>query len=104
MVRFERAIDELVEKGRTDPVKLRDGDYWLEFAENFNIIAEKIQNQSKPHKVEEKIMAEVTEIAVSLDPAISASPGEQAKSGSIPEVMPITEEVTTQNIYSDLSI
>lgn len=109
MVRFERAIGELVENGRTDPVTLRDGDYWLKFAENFNVIAEKIQNQSKPSRVEEEIMAELTDIAVSLSPALEmspdqAAPDEPAASEPITEVTPITEEATAQNIYSDLSI
>jgi hypothetical protein len=39
MVRLHRAMEQLANGEPVKPVKLRDGDFWLEFADNFNRVA-----------------------------------------------------------------
>lgn len=104
MVRFQRAMSELVENGQTAPVKLRDGDYWLKFADDFNIIAEKIKNQATTAEVEEQTLAELTQLADSLVPTDQPTAAEAATPIEVTPAAPVTDEATAQNIYSDLSI
>lgn len=40
MLRFRRAMSELANEKPAQPIHLRDGDYWLEFAQDVNRVAE----------------------------------------------------------------
>lgn len=44
MVRLRRAMHDLAEGRKVAPVQLRDGDFWKEFAVDFNRVVERVQN------------------------------------------------------------
>ncbi|MBP90502.1 MAG: hypothetical protein CMJ64_27975 [Planctomycetaceae bacterium] len=72
MVRFQRAMRELAQDGETDEVKLREGDYWVEFAGHLNIVSKKLQKQSQPAKMgpaEEADLVESVAATVDYEPS-----------------------------------
>lgn len=109
MVRFQRAMRELVEQGETDPVELRDGDYWMEFAAHFNIVAERLKSQAATESTpsEDDILNDAKALVESFAPADSPASSDTKASkplDSLPDAMPLDNGATAESIYSDLSI
>ena len=104
MVRFQRAMRELAREGATAEVKLRDGDYWREFADDFNIVVKKLQGETPAATMDSAAAAEASQSADSLAATVDYEPPQQPKSAPLPEVLPLDGEATPQDIYSNLSI
>jgi hypothetical protein len=100
MVRFQRAMRELAQDGKTNAVQLRDGDYWREFADHFNIVAKKLElgHAGKMAPPEAAAMVD------SLEATVDYEPPQGTKPAPLPNVMPVDGEATSNSIYSDLSI
>jgi len=45
LLRLRRGVRELARGERVEPIHFRDGDYWQEFAEEFNALAARIQGE-----------------------------------------------------------
>jgi hypothetical protein len=55
MVRVRRMMGELAEGQTVPPLKFRDGDFWNEFAEDFNAVASRLEElQAKVAKLEQE--------------------------------------------------
>lgn len=48
MVRVRRGMHELAEGRDVAPIHFRPGDFWQELATDFNLVAERLRNSSKP--------------------------------------------------------
>jgi hypothetical protein len=49
MVRLRRAMHDMAEGRKVAPVQLRDGDFWKEFAVDFNRVVERVQNSKREY-------------------------------------------------------
>lgn len=48
MVRLRRSMRDLARGERVEPIKFREGDFWRDFAEEFNALAARVQREAPP--------------------------------------------------------
>ncbi|MBN1910751.1 MAG: hypothetical protein JW818_13480 [Pirellulales bacterium] len=48
MLRLRRGMRELARGEHVEPIRFRDGDFWQDFAEEFNVLVERVQSSQKP--------------------------------------------------------
>jgi len=103
MVRMQRVMRELA-AGKTPPAfTLRPGDYWTEFAENFNIVMERLRQHDSQTNSTRSPTATTPEVATSKRQSGKVEPDSGTPLTS-PISAPLDGQSTTHSIYSDLSI
>jgi len=53
MLRLRRSMRAVARGERVEPIRFRDGDFWHEFARDFNAMLEQVQGESAPEDTEE---------------------------------------------------
>ena len=96
MVRTRRATKELAHGQTPRPIKLREGDFWSEFADDFNMVIQRCTTTALPARAEAQLAvvpqaAAADEVASQLQPPLS-SPA------------PVAGPISARDIYSDLSV
>jgi len=101
MVRMQRIMRQLA-AGETPPaITLRPGDYWSEFAENINVVMERLRQQDL--QTQKNHPGAKSEVALSQPPADAAALDSGTPIVS-PSALPLDGEITTQSIYSDVPV
>lgn len=54
MRRFHGSIKSLAAGDKVDPIRLRKGDFWMEFAEDFNLLLERLDAERRPGEEEDQ--------------------------------------------------
>jgi hypothetical protein len=101
MVRMQRVMRELAAGENPPAITLRPGDYWTEFADDFNMVMERLrQHDSQTHAMYSPI---------STTPKVSTTLPQSDKAGSSSGTLPVSPiglpldgECTTHSIYSNL--
>jgi len=58
LLRLRRGMRELARGERVEPIRFRDGDFWQEFAEEFNALAARIQGEETAEPVQREGFSE----------------------------------------------
>lgn len=96
MVRLQLAMDKLAKGEKPELVQLRDGDYWREFADDFNSVVARWEGHStSPSQSQPNADSPATD---SKTPAYT-----EDELASVPESMPTDADSSVLNIYSDVS-
>ena len=100
MVRMQRVMRQLA-AGETPPkISLRPGDYWSEFAENINVVIERLRQQDLQTQ---QTCPAIPEVAASEPPAEAATVDSSTPNTS-PIALPLDGEPSAQSIYSDVPV
>lgn len=103
MVRMQRVMRELA-AGETPPAfALRPGDYWMEFADNMNVVMARLREQDqelRSTQVPTPAMAELD----GNDPEENPCESDSVSPAVSPLIVSLDGENTARSIYSDLSI
>jgi hypothetical protein len=103
MVRMQRMMRELA-AGETPPAfALRPGDYWTEFAENMNIVMERLRQQDQQSRSLQLTTSAIAEVGSSEREA-KQSESDSDSSIASPIIVQLDGESSARSIYSDLSI
>ncbi len=102
MVRMQRVMRELAAGQSPDAIKLRPGDYWTEFAEDFNVVMERLRKQDSqvPTQTKRPAAPATSKPATSEAPAKAAQPA-SSTSPATPIVPPVDGETSVQSMYSN---
>lgn len=99
MVRMQRVMRELAAGENPSAIKLRPGDYWTEFANDINLVMERLGQPGSP--APHPPTSTKSEVAASEPPANVADSSSDSPVAA-PTVAPIDGEATTHSIYSDI--
>jgi len=65
LLRLRRSMRSLARGEHVEPIEFRDGDFWQEFADEFNILAARVQGEAQPAE---------TEASCAQEPALQQHP------------------------------
>lgn len=97
MVRMQRVMRELAEGRSPDAIKLRPGDYWTEFADDFNVVMERLRKQDSH-------MPAQTKSATPSSTSTAATHATQPLSDTLPAtpvVPPVDGDTSVHSMYSN---
>lgn len=104
MVRMQRVMGELAAGETPNTFALRPGDYWGEFADNFNVVLERIHRLESHDQAADNSRSPESEFAA-LEPSPTFADSDAMADTIADSIdLPLDEEITVQSIYSDLSL
>lgn len=103
MVRMQRVMRELASGEAPESVKLRPGDFWCEFADDINMVMERLRRQELQIQTTRPSSCATSQV-VSSRPAPNDSKSAAGSTSVLPIGVPLDGQSTTESIYSDLSV
>ena len=104
MVRMQRVMRELAAGETPPPFRLRPGDYWDEFADNMNLVMNRLREQESRSHASCPSEPQTKSAALDTEQEIAETNTNSAMQSAAPFVAPTAGEATVASIYSDLSI
>ncbi|HUG68166.1 MAG TPA: hypothetical protein VMM76_10470 [Pirellulaceae bacterium] len=99
IVRLQRVMRELAAGESPPEFSLRQGDYWAEFAENMNIVMQRLRQADAPSPATAFTVPELD----SRDPHSNLANSDVNSAVASPLIVPLDDGSLAQSMYSDLS-
>ena len=101
MVRMQRVMRELAAGESPAAITLRPGDYWTEFADDFNLVMERLRQRDAQTQTTRPPTSAKPAIVPS-DPQSNVAEAVSAAPLAFPIAAPLDGQLTTHSIYSNL--
>jgi hypothetical protein len=103
MVRMQRMMRELAAGESPPAISLRPGDYWTEFAENMNIVMQRLHQADAPSQTSRRTAVTMPECDP-REPRSNLAHSDLDSPVASPLIAPLDDGSITRSMYSDLSI
>ena len=104
MVRIRQATKELAQGQTPQPIELRDGDFWSELADDFNLVIARCAATAPPAPTFVQEASARADAPVAVIPEQAAATGAATKANSAALPAPVTGPISVLDLYSDLSV